>query len=63
MRKTMRRNTQRELDALRLRIGRSEAAGVAVSPRAYEIRVRLERQLEADAKQQQRLREFLERRA
>lgn len=60
MRKTMRRNTQRELEDLRSRISRSEASGAAINPRAYELQQRLERRLEADAKQQQRLRDFLE---
>lgn len=60
MRKTMRRNTQRELEDLRSRISRSGAAGANINPRAYELQKRLERKLAADAKQQQRLREFLE---
>jgi hypothetical protein len=60
MRKTMRHSTQRKLEDLRSRIGRSEAAGAAINPRAYELQQRLERQLEADTKQRQRLRDFLE---
>jgi len=60
MRKTIRRDTQRELEALRSKISRSEALGATINPRAYALQKRLERRLEADAQQQQRLREFLE---
>lgn len=63
MRKTMRRDTQRELEALRSKISKSEASGDTINPRAYALKKRLQRRLEADAKQQQRLREFLESRA
>jgi hypothetical protein len=59
MRKTMRRQTERELMGLRSRIAKSEAAGVTVSARAYQLLAKLERQLAADALAQQRLRAFL----
>jgi len=62
MRKAMRLRTERELLALRDRISQSEAAGAAVSPRAYALERRLERQLRADAAARERFKEFLERR-
>lgn len=59
MRKTARRQAERELAALRDRLRLAEGKGVVISRHAYDLEQRLQRQLEADAAARSRLAEFL----